>query len=285
MTENEARRFKVALVQTNTKRDPADNIREVVPMIREAAAGGADLITTPEVVGMIEPNRAAGFEKAQPEASHTVLAAFRDVARETGRWLLIGSLSVRTGGEKLANRGFLVAPDGAVAASYDKIHMFDVQVGDGQTYRESNAYEAGRDAVLVDTPFARIGMTICYDVRFPHLYRTLAQAGAQVLTVPAAFTQVTGEAHWHVLLRARAIETGCWVVAPAQTGEHAEGRRTYGHSLVVAPWGEVVADAGRAVGVTYAEIDLAAVTAARGRVPSLDNDRHFELKAPLREIA
>jgi len=268
-------RFTVALVQTNSKRDPGDNILEVSALIREAAEKGADLITTPEVVGMIEPKRDQALAKAQPEESHEVLAAFRALAAELKVWLLIGSISVKVAEDKMANRQFLIDDTGAVVARYSKIHMFDVQVGDGQTYRESNTYRPGEEAVVVDTPFGRIGLSICYDIRFPYLYRDLAKAGAELIVAPAAFTKVTGEAHWHVLQRARAIENGVFVVSAAQTGEHAEGRRTYGHSVVVDPWGAVIADGGEAVGVTLAEIDLAKVGEARAKVPSLTHDRDY----------
>lgn len=266
-------RLTVACVQTNASREPRENIERVGPMIREAKARGADLITTPEIVGMLEPKRALQFAKAKPEDSHEVLAAFRGLAAELGVWLLVGSISIKLSEDKLANRSFLLDDQGQIVARYDKIHMFDVQVGDGQTYRESNTYRPGDEAVVVDTPWGRMGMTICYDIRFPYLYRSLAQAGAQLIFAPAAFTKVTGEAHWHVLQRARAIETGCFVVSAAQTGEHAEGRRTYGHSVIVDPWGRVLADAGEEVGVITAEIDLAEVGVARGKVPSLTHDR------------
>lgn len=266
-------RLTVACVQTNASREPRENIDRVGPLIREAKARGADLITTPEIVGMLEPQRALQLAKAKPEDGHEVLAAFRGLAAELGVWLLVGSISIKLSEDKLANRSFLLDDRGQIVARYDKIHMFDVQVGDGQTYRESNTYRPGEEAVIVDTPWGRMGMTICYDIRFPYLYRSLAQAGARVIFAPAAFTKVTGEAHWHVLQRARAIETGCFVVSAAQTGEHAEGRRTYGHSVIVDPWGRVLADAGEEVGVITAEIDLAEVDAARGKVPSLTHDR------------
>ena len=277
----------VACVQTNTKRDPADNIAEVSPLIRQAKAMGADLITTPEIVGMLEPKRELSFAKAKPEESHEVLAAFRALAAELGVWLLIGSISIKVSEDKLANRSFLVDPTGTIIARYSKIHMFDVQVGDGQVYRESNTYQAGGEPVIAETPWGRVGMTICYDIRFPYLYRSLAKAGANVIVAPAAFTKVTGEAHWHVLQRARAIETSSFIVSAAQTGEHAEGRRTYGHSVIVAPWGEVLADAGEDVGVITAELDLARVEEARRKVPSLTHDRDLGdpvvFGAPLRE--
>ena len=266
-------RLTVACVQTNATPEPLENIESVGPMMREAKARGAHLITTPEIVGMLEPKRDQQLAKAKPEENHEVLATFRGLAAELGVWLLVGSVSIKLAEDKLANRSFLLDDQGQIVARYDKIHMFDVQVGDGQTYRESNTYRPGDEAVLVDTPWGRAGMTICYDIRFPYLYRALAQAGAQMIFAPAAFTKVTGEAHWHVLQRARAIETGCFVISAAQTGEHAGGRWTYGHSVIVDPWGRVLADAGEEVGVISAEIDLAEVAAARGKVPSLTHDR------------
>lgn len=266
-------KLTVACVQTNTTRDPMENVEQVSPLIRDAAARGAQLITTPEVVGMIEPKRELGLAKAKPEETHEVLTAFRGLAAELGVWLLVGSVSIKVADDKMANRSFMIDDRGNIVARYSKMHMFDVQVGDGQTYRESNTYRAGEEAVIAETPWGRMGMTICYDIRFPYLYRKLAQAGAEVLFAPAAFTKVTGEAHWHVLQRARAIETGCWVVSAAQTGTHAEGRQTYGHSVIVDPWGRVVADGGEDVGVITAEIDLAEVAAARAKVPSLTHDR------------
>jgi predicted amidohydrolase len=222
---------------------------------------------------MYEPVRQRHLEKAVGEDAHPVLAAFREIARETGAWLLVGSLAVRVSETKLANRSFLVDPAGAVAAKYDKMHMFDVEIGDGQTYRESALYQPGSEAVIADLPWGRLGMTVCYDLRFPYLYRALAQAGADFLSIPSAFTAPTGRAHWQVLMRARAIETGCFVLAPAQCGEHAEGRRTYGHSIIVGPWGEVLAEAGDAPGHVIVEIDPAQVAEARRKIPSLKHDR------------
>ena len=237
-------------------------------MIHEAATG-ADLIGG--FVDMIEPSQAEGFKRPSQKPMRSLQRLEKPQNAALADWLALH----RTDASGSRTVAFWCARMAASRRLMTR-SICSMEVGDGQTYRESNAYQPGAEAVLADTPFARIGMTICYDVRFAHLYRALAKAGAQVLTVPAAFTQVTGEAHWHVRLRARAIETGCWVIAPAQTGEHAEGRRTFGHSLVVAPWGEIVADAGTAVGVTFAEIDLAAVTAARRRVPALINDRDFK---------
>ncbi len=268
-------KFRVACIQTSSAREVAENIATVGALIAQARADGADLICTPENVAMIEPNRARRFEKAAPEESHPALAAFREIAAKTGAWVLVGSLAVKIGGDKLANRSFLIDAAGRVAAKYDKIHMFDVDLESGESYRESATFRSGDRAVLADTPWGPLGMTVCYDLRFPHLYRALAQAGARYLAIPSAFTRPTGRAHWHVLQRARAIETGCYVFAPAQCGEHAEGRKTYGHSLIVAPWGEVLADGGEEVGIVCAEIDPAKIDEARRMVPSLQHDRPF----------
>jgi len=244
-------------------------------MIERARRDGADLICTPENVAMIEPNRTLRLQKAAPEKSHPALAAFRDVAARTGAWVLIGSLAIRLENDRLANRSYLIDGAGNVVAWYDKIHMFDVDLPGGESYRESASFRPGDRAVVAATPWGPVGLTICYDLRFPHLYRALAQAGAMYITVPSAFTRPTGRAHWHVLLRARAIETGCFIFAPAQCGEHAEGRKTYGHSLIVAPWGEILADGGEDVGVIAADIDPAKVHEARRMVPSLQHDRPF----------
>ncbi|QYK41668.1 MAG: carbon-nitrogen hydrolase family protein [Paracoccaceae bacterium] len=276
--------MRAALIQLSVTDDPAANLPLTVAAVRQAAAGGADLILTPECTNILSSVRDHQRATLRHEADDPTLAALRAEAARAGRWLLIGSLGVLTGDAdgRFANRSFLIAPDGAIAARYDKIHMFDVDVTETERYRESAAYRPGARAVLADTPLACIGLTVCYDIRFPHLYRRLAQAGAQVITVPAAFNHLTGAAHWETLLRARAIETGCFILAPAQTGHHPEpagggkGRQTHGHSLAVAPWGEVLADAGTAPGVTLVEIDLAQVDRARGRVPSLLHDRAFE---------
>ncbi len=273
---------RVALIQLTVTDDPAANLRQVLGYLDQAVAGGAEFVLTPEMTNCLSSSRDHQRAIYRTEDEDETLAALRAAAARAGIWLLIGSLGLQTGDAdgRFANRSFLVAPDGGIAARYDKIHMFDVNVSETEVYRESAGYRPGNRAVLAEAPFGPVGMTVCYDVRFAYLYRRLAQAGARVLTVPAAFNHITGEAHWHVLLRARAIETGCWVLAPAQTGFHAEahgkGRRTFGHSLVVAPWGEVVADAGTEPGVLFAEIDLAAVDRARGRVPSLSHDRQVE---------
>jgi predicted amidohydrolase len=273
-------RFKAACVQVNSQREFEPNIRVASDLVRRAREAGADLILTPEIVAMFEPKRDRHLEKARREADHPFVGAFRELAKETGAWLVIGSASIRLDDSTLANRSFLIDPSGSVVARYDKIHMFDVDLANGESYRESALYRPGEQAVIADLPWARLGMTICYDLRFPYLYRALAHAGANVISIPSAFTAPTGRAHWHVLMRARAIETGCYVLAPAQCGEHAEGRRTYGHSLIVAPWGEVLADAGEEIGFIVAEIDLARVEEARRMVPSLKHDRRFAAPAP-----
>jgi predicted amidohydrolase len=265
----------VALIQTCSGRDVAPNLETVSQAVRAAAAHGARFVLTPENVAMLEPVRAQALAKAQPESTHAAIAHFAALADELGIWLLAGSLAIKREDGLLANRSYLFDERGTVVARYDKIHMFDVDLPNGERYRESATFAPGTEAVVAPSPFGPIGLTICYDLRFPQLYRALAQGGAALLTVPSAFTVVTGEAHWHVLLRARAIETGCFVLAPAQTGTHAEGRRTYGHSLVVAPWGEVLADGGTEPGIVYATLDLARVAEARSRVPSLQHDRPF----------
>ncbi|SMF33669.1 Predicted amidohydrolase [Tistlia consotensis] len=277
--------FKAACVQLTSSDDLQDNIARAGETIRAAAAASADLIMTPENTPMVTPRRAHSLANAHPEASHPAVAAFSALAAELGRWLLVGSATIKLGPETCANRSLLFAPDGTVAARYDKIHMFDVEIPDGQTYRESATFRPGRQAVLAELPWGRLGMTVCYDLRFAALYRSLAQAGASFLSVPAAFTEFTGRAHWHVLLRARAIETGCFVFAPAQCGLHAGERRTYGHSLIVAPWGEVLADGGEEPGFVTAEIDTAKVAEARRMVPSLQHDRPFAPPATPEEEA
>ncbi len=273
--------MRTALVQLTVTDDPAANLVVTRERVRAAAAGGAGFVLTPECTNGLSSSRDHQRAVFHPEATDPTSAALRDEAARAGIWLLIGSLGLKTTDPdgRFANRSLLIEPTGNVAARYDKIHMFDVNVSETEVYRESAGYRPGDRAVLADTPFARIGLTVCYDLRFPHLYRRLAQGGAQIITVPAAFNHITGAAHWEVLLRARAIETGCFILAPAQTGFHAEtqgkGRRTHGHSLVVAPWGEVLADGGTDPGVIYAEIDLARVDEARGRVPSLVHDQPF----------
>lgn len=267
--------FTVACVQLNAAREIEPNIAQARALVQAARERGAELILLPENAGMLEPISRLAREKARPEAEHQALAAFRDLARETGAWLLIGSLSIAVEGGKIANRSYLVDPAGAIAARYDKIHLFDVDLGSGERYRESATIAPGDQVVVAETPWGPLGMTVCYDLRFPQLYRTLAQRGALFLSIPAAFTRTTGRAHWHVLQRARAIENGAFVFAPAQCGVHAEGRETYGHSLIVDPWGEILADGGEEPGIVLAEINPAAVARARARIPSLRHDRPF----------
>ena len=273
--------MRAALLQLNVGDDPAANLPVTLDMIRGAARGGAGFILTPEVTNCISASRTHQQAVLQLQDDDQTLTALRAEAKTLGIWLLIGSLALKTGDAdgRFANRSFLIGPDGAIAAWYDKIHMFDVQVSATETYKESAGYRPGDRAVLADTPFGAIGMTICYDVRFPHLYRDLAQAGADILCVPSAFSPVTGAAHWHSLLRARAIETGCYVLAPAQCGTHAasrgKSRATYGHSLVVSPWGEILADGGDASGITMVDLDPADVRQARQRIGSLEHDRSY----------
>ena len=276
--------LRAGLIQLTSSDDPAANLPATEALVREAAAGGAQLILTPEVTNIVTSDPALRARLLRSEADDPTLARLRAVAAELGVWLLIGSLALRTddqGGDgRFANRSLLVGPDGAVRARYDKIHMFDVDVSETETWRESAAFRPGERAVVAPTPWGGLGMTICYDLRFPALHRALAEAGAAILTVPAAFTRPTGEAHWEVLLRARAIETGCFALAPAQCGAHPRGdggemRRTWGHSLAVAPWGEVLADGGEAPGVTLVDLDMGAVEAARRRIPALRNARRF----------
>ena len=273
--EPQGGRFRVALVQTNSSDDMATNIKATSARIRAAGETGADFILTPETVALMEPRTAPLLEKTYFEDDDPALAEFRGLAAELGVWLLIGSIVVKIAEDKLVNRSYLVDAGGAISARYDKIHLFDVDLPDGESYRESKNYNHGGAAQIAETPWGKLGMTVCYDLRFAHLYRALAQAGASYLTVPSAFTRVTGQAHWHVLLRSRAIETGCYVIAPAQCGDHSQGRQTFGHSLVVDPWGEVLTDAGEEPGVVSADIDPARVAKARAAIPSLVHDREF----------
>ena len=270
--------FSAACVQLRSTDDVEENVRTASALIREAKSKGAALIATPENTTLMAPDGGAKLERSFDEAHDPALPKFSALAEELGVWLLIGSLAIKVSETKTANRSFLIDPKGRIAARYSKIHLFDVDLPSGEKYRESNTVAGGDAATLAETPFGKIGMTICYDLRFPHLYRSLSKSGASMLTVPSAFTETTGKAHWHVLLRARAIENGAYVLAPAQGGTHANGRKTYGHSLIVAPWGEILAEAGTEPGVITADIDLAAVTDARTRVPSLQHDRPY--KAP-----
>src|SRR5262249_16207080 len=274
--------FTVACIQFTAGPDPEPNLRAAFDLIRRARDAGADFIATPEASNFIESGKRRR-EKARSEATDPFLAGMRRLARETGAWLLLGSLVIDPSGEpgaapdeaRLANRSFLVDAGGAVVARYDTIHMFDIGRPGGESSRESHAYRPGSGAVVAETSWGRLGMSVCYDVRFPHIYRALAQAGADFLTVPSVFTVPTGSAHWHVLLRSRAIENGCFVFAPAQWGEHTGGRHSYGHSLIVDPWGEVLADAGEGVGIIRARIDVGRIADVRRMVPSLLHDRAF----------
>ena len=266
--------FTAACVQMCSGRDPHCNIEAAAALVRQAASNGADLIMTPEMTNIIDSPRSAVAAKVQVEENCIAAAKFSELASETGKYILAGSLGVQAGNGKLANRSLLFAPDGTVMARYDKAHMFDVDLPNGERYRESSTFAAGDRVVCADLPWGRLGLTICYDVRFAYQYRMLAQQGCSFISVPAAFTVPTGKAHWHILLQARAIETGCFVFAPAQSGSHEEGRKTFGHSLIVSPWGEILADAGdMPSGVVMAEIDQSKVTQARTRIPSLSHDK------------
>jgi predicted amidohydrolase len=272
--------FTAAMVQMRTGLLPEPSLEQATQLIREAAAAGADYVLTPEVSNMMQLNRQALFEHLATEEDDRSLQAYRALAAELKIHLHVGSLAVKASPERAANRSFLIGPDGGVIASYDKIHMFDIDLGNGESYRESANYQPGETAVISDLPWGRIGLTICYDVRFPALYRALAESGASFLTVPSAFTRKTGEAHWHTLLRARAIENGCFVFAAAQGGIHENKRETYGHSLIIDPWGVVLAEAGTEPGVITAKIDPAKVETARKTVPSLQHGRRFSIADP-----
>jgi deaminated glutathione amidase len=274
---NADRSFTAAMVQMRTSLLPEPSLEQGIRLIRQAAAQGADYVLTPEVSNMMQLNRKALFEHLADEADDVSLRTYRALAAELEIHLHIGSLALRASPERAVNRSFLIAPDGHVIASYDKIHMFDIDLPDGESYRESANYQPGETAVISDLPWGRIGLTICYDVRFPALYRALAESGASFLTVPSAFTRKTGEAHWHALLRARAIENGCFVFAAAQAGLHENKRETYGHSLIIAPWGEVLAEGGVEPGVFMARIDPSLVETARKTVPSLQHGRRFSV--------
>ena len=273
-----APRFVAACVQMRSGRDPLANRDAAVALVREAADAGAHYVQTPEMTSLVEREKARLFANVTEPDQDPTLAALREVARERGLVVQIGSLAVRNG-DKIANRAFLIDAEGAVTASYDKVHLYDVDLPNGERWRESATYTGGACAVVADTPWAPIGVTICYDIRFPALFRALAEAGATVITAPACFTQQTGKAHWHVLHRARAIETGSFMISAAQGGHHEDGRDTYGHSLIVDPWGKVLADAGgNAPGVILAEIDLSRVADARARIPALLHARPFTVE-------
>ncbi len=268
--------FTAACIQNEGLADMDASVAAATELVRAARAEGAELICLPEYFACYKAEASEVIVGAHAEPAHPALSHFRALAEELGAWLLLGSLAIAAGPGKIFNRSYLVTPAGAISARYDKLHLFNVDLADGESYRESALIEPGTRAVLAATPWATLGLTVCYDLRFPQLYRALAQAGAEVLTVPAAFTKTSGQAHWHVLLRARAIETGCFVLAPCQCGDHGGGRETYGHSLIVDPWGRVLADGGEEVGYITAKIDLAEVAKARAMIPSLDHDRNFE---------
>ncbi len=271
--------LRVALVQFTAGDDPAANTAMLETHVNKAADGGARFVLTPEVSNIISSSRRHQERVLATQADDQALRAMRALAKAREIWLLIGSLALKSGtaDRRFVNRSFLISPKGEIAAHYDKIHMFDVALGNGESYTESAQFQPGTRAVLADAGFAKIGLTICYDLRFARLHRALAKAGAEIICVPAAFTVPTGKAHWHTLLKARAIETGCFILAPAQVGQHNDKRATYGHSLVVSPWGAVLADGGNAEGVTFAELDLKLVAEARGKIPALTHDREFTL--------
>jgi predicted amidohydrolase len=275
--------FKAAMIQMRSGLEPSANLDTAVRLIGEAKAAGADYVQTPEMTNIMEVKRERLFATIKDEDADTTLAALRELARKHKIFIHAGSLAIKIAPEKAANRGFLIDPKGKIAARYDKIHMFDVDLGNGESYRESNSYSPGEIAITGDLPWGRLGITVCYDLRFPALYRALAEAGATMLAIPSAFTQKTGEAHWHVLMRARAIENTCFVFAAAQGGKHENGRETFGHSLIVDPWGRILAEGGTEPGVVMAEIDPAKVSEARGRMPSLQHGRRFEIVEPMAE--
>jgi predicted amidohydrolase len=275
--------FKAAVIQMRSGLVPTANLDAAVRMIGEAKSAGADYVQTPEMTNILAANREQLFSAIVEEDADTSLATLRELARKLGITIHVGSLAIKFSHDRAVNRSFLISPKGDIAARYDKIHMFDVDLANGESYRESRNYRPGEQAVLSDLPWGRLGLTVCYDLRFPALYRALAEAGATMLAVPSAFTRQTGEAHWHVLIRARAIENGSFVFAAAQGGKHESGRETFGHSLIVDPWGRVLKEGGSEPGVVMAEIDLAEVAHARSRIPSLQHGRRFEIVEPMAE--
>ena len=277
--------FRAGLIQMRSGRTPQANLDAAAKLIGEAKRAGADYVLTPEMTNIMESKRERLFAAITEEESDPSLVAFRELARTLAIHLHIGSLAIKVLPDKAANRSFLIDPQGEIVARYDKIHMFDVDLDNGESYRESGNFRSGEIAALADLPWGRLGLTVCYDLRFPALYRALAEAGSAFLAVPSAFTQQTGEAHWHILLRARAIENGSFVFAAAQGGKHENGRETFGHSLVVDPWGRVLAEGGIEPGVVMAEIDLAELATARARIPSLQHGRRFEVAEPMAEPA
>ena len=275
--------FRVGLIQMRSGRSPQANTDAAAKLIGEAKDRGAEYVLTPEMTNIMETGRERFFASIVPEEQDAALTTFRELARTLGIFVHVGSLAIKVSADKAVNRSFLIDRHGEVVARYDKIHMFDVDLASGESYRESRNYRAGELAVLADLPWGRLGLTICYDLRFPALYRALAEAGASFLSIPSAFTKQTGEAHWHVLLRARAIENGCFVFAAAQGGTHENGRETFGHSLAIDPWGRVLAEGGVEPAVVLADVDLAAIAGARARIPSLQHGRRFEILEPMAE--
>src|SRR3954451_20187889 len=275
--------FRVGLIQMRSGRVPSANMDAAATLIGEAKTGGAEYVQTPEMTNIMEVSREKLFATIVPEEQDPSLATFRELARALGIYVHVGSLAVKASADKAANRSFLIDRRGEIIARYDKIHLFDVDLKAGESYRESRSYRPGEVGVVADLPWGRLGLTICYDLRFPALYRALAEAGATFLAIPSAFTRQTGEAHWHVLMRARAIENGSFVFAAAQGGDHENGRSTFGHSLVVDPWGRILAEGGTEPGVVFADIDPAQVSLARSRIPSLQHGRRFEVIEPMAE--
>ena len=268
-------KFRLACVQVNAGSEIDSNLEATSILVKSAIREGAQLVSLPECVSLIEPDRDVLQQKCEVENSNRALAFFRHLATDYGIWLHVGSIAVLNDTGEISNRTFLIGPDGKIEARYDKIHMFDVDLGGSEVYRESDTYKPGTAATIADIPWGQLGLTICYDLRFPSLYNLLAQSGAHMIAVPSAFTQSTGRAHWHVLLRARAIETGCWIFAAAQCGSHGKGRKTYGHSLIVNPWGEIVSEAGDEPEFIMADIDLSEVDNARQSIPVLHNSRNI----------
>lgn len=267
--------FRAACLQLNSGSNLAVNLATVKTMVAEAAKSGAQLVLTPEYSLMMDGSGRVMRAGALDADGGATLVELQKLARSNKIWLLLGSLTLKTGEERIVNRSYLIAADGTVVATYDKIHMFDVTLPDGKVIRESSSYRPGEQAVIAETPWGLLGMTVCYDLRFPHLYRALAQRGAQFINVPASFQRQTGKAHWHTLLKARAIENAAYILAPAMCGEHPGNRQTYGHALIVDPWGEVLADGGEEPGIIYADIDPARVAKIRGMMPSLRHDRPY----------
>jgi predicted amidohydrolase len=277
--------FKAAMIQMRSGLAPGANVDVAARLIGEAKSAGADYVQTPEMTNILAVRREQLLVTAVEEEADTSLATFRELARKLGIYVHVGSLAIKISPDRAVNRGFLINPKGSIAARYDKIHMFDVDLEGGESYREARTYRPGEQAVLADLPWGRLGITICYDLRFPALYRALSEAGATMLAIPSAFTKQTGEAHWHVLMRARAIENGSFVFAAAQGGKHDNGRETFGHSLIVDPWGRILAEGRTEPGVVMADIDLEEVAKARSRIPSLQHGRRFEIIEPMAEPA